>query len=580
MYSNKQITSHIISGVLASFFMTWALLILLILSGRMPQEILSVSSVDTTAWPGQDFTAVETTAWPGQDFTAVETTAMVETTTMAPYGEDETTAVWFSPEENGEDSEEGRIESSAESTVFPYPTAAETSSEEVLMAETTYPAFENSFRAHAVSGNVLPILFAVLLIVSLSFAALYLFRYRKMNPSAGPDTAALLFLLSGLLLFFGKSSLRWLTASGPMQDFRGFSMRLGLALQNAGAYLFLFLVVSTLLYALRETLLYLFQGFQSSALLKERILSALDAAKRGPALHVVIPVIFLSADVFFLTAGIAALILLPQLSRSLILLFVFLLLLMFFNALVLRSGIRGLTKVRDEALEKAVKDERLRVDLIANVSHDLRTPLTSIIGYGNLLQEEKLSENGSENLTLLNQKAAYMKDLVDSVFELTKVSSGVLVSEKTELDLIRLLEQTIAVFEDDLAAAGLSVRRHYCRERLPLVSDGVFLNRVFANLLQNAVKYALSGTRLHLHVTEDADRKTIRVRLSNVSSYEMDFDPSEITERFTRGDTSRTTKGSGLGLAIAKTYTEAVGGHFWIEIDGDVFSAVAELPAL
>lgn len=231
---------------------------------------------------------------------------------------------------------------------------------------------------------------------------------------------------------------------------------------------------------------------------------------------------------------------------------------------------------RDEAIRTAVTSERFKVELISNVSHDLRTPLTAILGYGELLQTEALSEQGREQLNRLNQKAGYMRELVESLFELTKVSSGAEALKVEQLDLIRLLEQTIGLFDDQLAAADLTVRRHYEREELPITTDGSRLHQVFANLLGNAIKYALRGTRIHLQVTQTDEACT--VRMTNISSYEMDFSPAEITQRFVRGDKARSTQGSGLGLAIAQTYTESVGGTFRVEIDGDQFAAIVTIP--
>ena len=230
----------------------------------------------------------------------------------------------------------------------------------------------------------------------------------------------------------------------------------------------------------------------------------------------------------------------------------------------------------EEAVRTAVTSERFKVELISNVSHDLRTPLTSILGYSELLLKEELSESAREQLCCLNQKAGYMRDLVESLFELTKVSSGVMQARKEPIDLIRLLEQTVGLLDDQLTAAGLSVRRHYDSPSVPLVTDGARMHQVFANLLENAIKYALSGTRLYLEVKEKDD--SWLVRLVNTSSYEMDFNPEEIMQRFARGDKARSTKGSGLGLAIAKTYTESVGGQFDVAIDGDQFSSIVTLP--
>lgn len=230
----------------------------------------------------------------------------------------------------------------------------------------------------------------------------------------------------------------------------------------------------------------------------------------------------------------------------------------------------------EEAVRTAVTSERFKVELISNVSHDLRTPLTSILGYSELLQKEALTSEGQEQLHRLHQKAGYMNDLVESLFELTKVSSGVAQSKKEQIDLVRLLEQTIGLFDDQLVCAGLTVRRSYGADSIPVITDGARMHQVFANLLGNAIKYALAGTRIYLEIKETAN--SFLIRMMNTASYEMDFKPDEIMQRFARGDKARSTKGSGLGLAIAQTYTESVGGTFRISVDGDQFSAIVELP--
>jgi len=184
-------------------------------------------------------------------------------------------------------------------------------------------------------------------------------------------------------------------------------------------------------------------------------------------------------------------------------------------------------------------------------------------------------EEAQKQLGLLNQKAGYMRDLVDSLFELTKVSSGAAESKRETIDMLRLLEQTLGLFDDQLTAANLTVRRHYGTDSILVVTDGAWMHQVFANLLGNAIKYALPGTRIHLEA--DTTETGCRVRMVNISAYEMNFSPEEILQRFARGDQARTTKGSGLGLAIAQTYTESVGGSFRVEIDGDQFSAIVEL---
>ncbi len=241
-----------------------------------------------------------------------------------------------------------------------------------------------------------------------------------------------------------------------------------------------------------------------------------------------------------------------------------------------REALAALQQRQAEAVEAAVKSERFKVDLIANVSHDLRTPLTAILGYAELLQSERLSPEGQSQLEKLTSRAGYMTGLVDSIFELTKVSSGAAPANMQSIDLIRLLEQTLGLYDDRLREANLSVRRHYCAEQLPLRTDGTRLHQVLANLLGNCAKYALPGTRIHLTVTED--EQTASVRLTNIAAYEMDFTPEEITQRFARGDKARSTPGSGLGLAIAQTYTASLGGEFTVGVDGDQFSATVRLP--
>lgn len=231
---------------------------------------------------------------------------------------------------------------------------------------------------------------------------------------------------------------------------------------------------------------------------------------------------------------------------------------------------------KQNAIAQAVADERFKVELISNVSHDLRTPLTAILGYGELLEKENLSPEGAEQLQKLNRKSRYMRDLVDSLFELTKVSSGTVEAKIDRIDLIRLLEQTIGLAEDALQDAGLVVKRKYCENAISLATDGARMHQVFMNLLENAMKYALKGSRIYLNVL-DAE-ESYEISLVNTASYEMDFTPEEIVERFARGDKARSTQGSGIGLAIASTYTESVGGSFRVEIDGDQFRAIVRLP--
>lgn len=228
-------------------------------------------------------------------------------------------------------------------------------------------------------------------------------------------------------------------------------------------------------------------------------------------------------------------------------------------------------KKRDEAVKKAIADERFKVELITNVSHDLRTPLTSILGYAELLKDEDLSPEGKERLEKLNVKAGYMREMVEELFELTKVSSGETEAKKEEIDLVKLTEQTLGLFEDSLSAKNLTAKRHYSVNEARLETDGAMLHRVLDNLISNAVKYSPESARVHIYL--DGENGVFRVKVVNTANYEMDFDTEEITKRFVRADKARSTSGSGLGLAIAKTYTEALGGEFSIRTEGDQFTA-------
>jgi len=345
-------------------------------------------------------------------------------------------------------------------------------------------------------------------------------------------------------------------------------------------FILLFTIISTpalwhtfalFLISLRGLLGWFFQKCDAKWSFSHRLGSLLSQGSPRP-----VPYLF-SHILFCLLDTAAAILLLCSSSRQILASAFFAALIPSFFSLVHYAGnIGSMQASHEEALRTAITSERFKVELIANVSHDLRTPLTSILGYGELLRQETLSPTGQEQLRALNQKAGYMKDLVESLFELTKVQSGVIEPQKASLDLIRLLEQTLGLFDDELNQASLTVRRHYEITSLPVMSDGALLHQVFANLLGNAIKYALPGTRVHLEVREQETACTIR--LTNTSSYEMNFQPEEILQRFARGDKARTTKGSGIGLAIAKTYTEAVGGQFQITIDYDQFSAIVTLP--
>ena len=235
----------------------------------------------------------------------------------------------------------------------------------------------------------------------------------------------------------------------------------------------------------------------------------------------------------------------------------------------IQEGIRA-------AVEEQVKSERMKIELITNVSHDLKTPLTSIVSYVELLREEEgLPEHVQDYIRILAQKTDRLKAMVQDVFEVSKAASGSIALQLEPLDLGKLVRQTMADMEEKVAASGLLFRVSLSPEPAYIYADGQRLYRVFQNLIQNVLCYALEGTRVYLTQRTDFDRTEITVK--NISRDEL---PAglDLTERFARGDGSRTDGGSGLGLSIAKGFTEACGGSFRIELDGDLFTAVVSFP--
>ena len=227
-------------------------------------------------------------------------------------------------------------------------------------------------------------------------------------------------------------------------------------------------------------------------------------------------------------------------------------------------------------IEESVKAERTKIELITNVSHDLKTPLTSIISYIDLLSRENLEPQAREYVDILQKKSERLKHIVSDVFELAKTTSGEITVEHERLDLTRLSNQTLAEMADKISAAGLVVKTDICEPPVEVVSDGKRLYRVIQNLLDNALKYSLKGTRIYY--TLKKNEGTAEITIKNIASYEMDFTKEEILERFSRGDKARTTEGSGLGLSIAQGFTIACGGAFDIDIDGDMFKVRMTFP--
>lgn len=245
----------------------------------------------------------------------------------------------------------------------------------------------------------------------------------------------------------------------------------------------------------------------------------------------------------------------------------------------LRQAAENLNEIQhgmEAALREQVQSERMKVDLVTNVSHDIKTPLTSIVSYVDLLkQEENLPPHVEEFIQILDEKSERLKTMVQDVFDISKATSGQLPVTMEELDLGKLLRQTLADMDIQIAESGLIMKVSIPDAPAMIRADGQRLYRVFQNLIQNALKYSLQGSRIFLSLTEEKEISVVRIR--NTSGTELDG-AIDFTERFFRGDESRTDGGSGLGLSIAKSFTEACGGSFRVEVDGDLFTAIVSLP--
>ena len=224
------------------------------------------------------------------------------------------------------------------------------------------------------------------------------------------------------------------------------------------------------------------------------------------------------------------------------------------------------------AVEEKIRSERLKTELITNVSHDIKTPLTSIINYVDLIKKENVeNEKVTEYISVLDRQSARLKKLIEDLVEASKASTGNLSVELTKCEPAVLLTQTLGEFDEKLKNAGLTPVLTCPENPLYIMADGRHLWRVFENLTANICKYSLSGTRVYLEIYEDSDN--VCITFKNISKNELNISGEELTERFVRGDSSRNTEGSGLGLSIAKNLTDLQGGKLSIDIDGDLFKA-------
>jgi signal transduction histidine kinase len=228
-----------------------------------------------------------------------------------------------------------------------------------------------------------------------------------------------------------------------------------------------------------------------------------------------------------------------------------------------------------KSVDRQLKSERLKTELITNVSHDLKTPLTSIINYVSLLKKTDISEEQrTAYIEILDKKSQRLKVLIEDLFEASKVSSGAVELDIEEVDIASLLRQALGEFEEKISNSSLTFRVNIPVEELYVKLDGKRTWRVFENLISNALKYSQPDSRVYINLVEEADK--VLIIMKNMSSYEMDFNVDEIFERFKRADKARSTEGSGLGLSIAKSIVELQGGQMNIEIDGDLFKVTVE----
>lgn len=222
-----------------------------------------------------------------------------------------------------------------------------------------------------------------------------------------------------------------------------------------------------------------------------------------------------------------------------------------------------------KAVDEEVKSQRMKTELITNVSHDLKTPLTAIITYVNLLKDEKDETKREDYIEVLERKSLRLKVLIEDLFEVSKASSKNITLNIVDVDVVNLFKQVKLELENKITEADLDFRCSYPDEKVTALLDSQKTYRVFENLLVNIIKYAMPHTRVYIEILKEGEEAVVRMK--NVSAAELAFNAEELTERFVRGDASRNTEGSGLGLAIVKSFVELQKGRFKIETEADLF---------
>ena len=239
--------------------------------------------------------------------------------------------------------------------------------------------------------------------------------------------------------------------------------------------------------------------------------------------------------------------------------------------------LNAISKGMQKAVDQRIRSDRFRTELITNVSHDLKTPLTSIINYVDLLKKRNLADETARNyLEVLDRKSQRLKTLTEDLVEASKASAGVLPVERQRLETCQLVEQALGEYAEPLSAAPLTVVTRYPTEGAFIWADGRQLWRILDNLLSNCAKYAMPGTRVYVDVARKDGQVLLAVK--NISADPLNLPAEELLQRFVRGDDARTGEGSGLGLSIAQSLTNLQGGKFRLQVDGDLFKACVIFP--
>ncbi len=245
---------------------------------------------------------------------------------------------------------------------------------------------------------------------------------------------------------------------------------------------------------------------------------------------------------------------------------------------VMAEYINNIGSGLDAAVENSLKKERMQTELITNVSHDLKTPLTSIINYVDLMKRENPTDSKiQEYLRILDEKSQRLKVLTEDVVEASKASTGNIKLEMNDIDFVEMVQQVIGEFEEKFQEKNLTMMVHFTDEPSIIYADGQRMWRVLENVFGNVVKYAMEGTRVYAEISNR--NKKVTFSLKNISAQPLNISADELTERFIRGDVARNTEGSGLGLSIAKSLTELQGGEFKLYLDGDLFKVMITFAA-